>query len=55
MELSAEAYTAWQDEAQRKRLLMDQLPQVRYIARRIHEHLRGTSLLKTWCMLAWWA
>src|SRR5438132_229076 len=39
MELSAEAYTAWQDEAQRERLLMDQLPQVRYIARRIHEHL----------------
>src|SRR5204862_7617724 len=39
MELSAEAYTAWQDKAQRERLLMDQLPQVRYIARRIHEHL----------------
>ena len=39
MELSVEAYTAWQDEAQRERLLMDQLPQVRYIARRIHEHL----------------
>jgi RNA polymerase sigma factor for flagellar operon FliA len=39
MELSAEAYTAWQDEGQRERLLMDQLPQVRYIARRIHEHL----------------
>ena len=38
MELSVEAYTAWQDEAQRERLLMDQLPQVRYIARRIHEH-----------------
>ena len=36
MELSAEAYTAWQDEGQRERLLMDQLPQVRYIARRIH-------------------
>src|SRR5882724_13567028 len=39
MELSAEAYTAWQDEAQRERLLMDQLPQVRYLARRIHERL----------------
>src|SRR5437899_767117 len=39
MELSPEAYTAWQDEGQRERLLMDQLPQVRYIARRIHEHL----------------
>ena len=39
MELSAQAYTEWQDEAQRERLLMDQLPQVRYIARRIHEHL----------------
>src|SRR3989454_11904790 len=39
MELSAQAYTAWQDEAQRERLLMLQLPQVRYIARRIHERL----------------
>jgi len=33
------AYTAWQDEQERERLLMEQLPQVRYIARRIHERL----------------
>jgi RNA polymerase sigma factor for flagellar operon FliA len=33
------AYAAWQDEAERERLLMEQLPQVRYIARRIHERL----------------
>ena len=34
-----EAYTAWQDEEERQRLLTEQLPQVRYIARRIHERL----------------
>lgn len=33
------AYTAWQDEDERERLLTEQLPQVRYIARRIHERL----------------
>jgi RNA polymerase sigma factor for flagellar operon FliA len=33
------AYAAWQDEEERERLLMEQLPQVRYIARRIHERL----------------
>jgi RNA polymerase sigma factor for flagellar operon FliA len=33
------AYTAWQDEQDRERLLEEQLPQVRYIARRIHERL----------------
>jgi RNA polymerase sigma factor for flagellar operon FliA len=36
---SKQAYTAWQDEGERERLLMEQLPQVRYIARRIHERL----------------
>jgi len=36
---SQTAYTAWQDEAERERLLLEQLPQVRYIARRIHERL----------------
>ena len=36
---SKPAYTAWQDEEERERLLMLQLPQVRYIARRIHERL----------------
>ena len=36
---SKQAYTAWQDEEERQRLLTEQLPQVRYIARRIHERL----------------
>ncbi len=34
-----QAYTAWQDEEERQRLLTEQLPQVRYIARRVHERL----------------
>src|SRR5499425_2566979 len=38
-EASKRAYTSWQDEQERERLLMEQLPQVRYIARRIHERL----------------
>jgi len=38
-EAGKQAYTSWQDEADRERLLMEQLPQVRYIARRIHERL----------------
>ena len=38
-EASKRAYTVWQDDAERERLLMEQLPQVRYIARRIHERL----------------
>src|SRR5689334_15830794 len=33
------AYSAANDEAKRERQLMEQLPQVRYIARRIHERL----------------
>jgi len=36
---SKKAYTAYQSEAERDRLLTEQLPQVRYIARRIHERL----------------
>jgi len=39
MREAKQAYTAWQDEQERERLLMEQLPQVRYIARRIHERL----------------
>jgi len=39
MEAPKQAYTAWQDEAEREQLLTEQLPQVRYIARRIHERL----------------
>jgi len=38
-EANKQAYTAWQDEEERERLLLEQLPQVRYIARRIHERL----------------
>jgi RNA polymerase sigma factor FliA len=39
---TAEAYTVWQhqpDADQRERILLEQLPQVRYLARRIHERL----------------
>jgi RNA polymerase sigma factor for flagellar operon FliA len=36
---SKQAYSAWQDEDERQRLLTEQMPQVRYIARRIHERL----------------
>ena|SRR5207249_4579613 len=36
---TAPAYAAWQDPEERERILMEQLPQVRYIARRIHERL----------------
>jgi RNA polymerase sigma factor FliA len=39
MREAKQAYTAWQDEEERERLLLEQLPQVRYIARRIHERL----------------
>src|SRR5271163_3613078 len=35
----AEAYQSVQNDAERERILMEQLPQVRYIARRIHERL----------------
>jgi RNA polymerase sigma factor for flagellar operon FliA len=35
----AEAYQRIQSDAERERVLMEQLPQVRYIARRIHERL----------------
>ena len=34
-----QAYTGVQTDVERERVLMDQLPQVRYIARRIHERL----------------
>ena len=36
---SKQPYPPWQDDEERERLLMEQLPQVRYIARRIHERL----------------
>ena len=39
MQPSKNAYSAWQDEEERQRLLAEQMPQVRYIARRIHERL----------------
>jgi RNA polymerase sigma factor for flagellar operon FliA len=35
----AQAYTTWQDKEERDRILLEQLPQVRYLARRIHERL----------------
>ena len=38
---TAQAYSTWQDQekAERDRILLEQLPQVRYLARRIHERL----------------
>jgi RNA polymerase sigma factor FliA len=36
---TAQAYTGWQDHEERDRILLEQLPQVRYLARRIHERL----------------
>jgi RNA polymerase sigma factor for flagellar operon FliA len=39
MKEAKQAYTVWQDDEEREQLLMEQLPQVRYIARRIHERL----------------
>jgi RNA polymerase sigma factor for flagellar operon FliA len=39
MSAPKQAYTSWQSEEERQRLLTEQLPQVRYIARRIHERL----------------
>jgi RNA polymerase sigma factor for flagellar operon FliA len=36
---TAQAYNSWQDKEERDRILMEQLPQVRYLARRIHERL----------------
>lgn len=38
-EQSKRAMTSSQDDGERERLLVEQLPQVRYIARRIHERL----------------
>jgi RNA polymerase sigma factor for flagellar operon FliA len=36
---TAQAYCSWQDKEERDRILLEQLPQVRYLARRIHERL----------------
>jgi RNA polymerase sigma factor FliA len=36
---SAQACSSWQDKEERDRILLEQLPQVRYLARRIHERL----------------
>ena len=36
---AAQAYSSVESNAERERVLMEQLPQVRYIARRIHERL----------------
>jgi len=40
------AGNAWDDDRERERLLMQQLPQVRYIARRIHDRLPRHVLLE---------
>jgi RNA polymerase sigma factor FliA len=40
------AHTNWEDEDEREQLLTEQLPQVRYIARRIHERLPRHVLLE---------
>ena len=47
------APTHWQDDDERERLLVEQLPQVRYIARRIHERLPRHVLLEEWSMPVW--
>ena len=36
---TARAHSVWQDKEERERILLEQLPQVRYLARRIHERL----------------
>jgi RNA polymerase sigma factor for flagellar operon FliA len=36
---AAQACASWQDKEERDRILLEQLPQVRYLARRIHERL----------------
>jgi RNA polymerase sigma factor for flagellar operon FliA len=36
---AAQAQTGWQDKEERDRILLEQLPQVRYLARRIHDRL----------------
>ncbi len=38
-EATRQAYTSWQNDEEREHLLTEQLPLVRYIARRIHERL----------------
>ncbi|HET7205843.1 MAG TPA: FliA/WhiG family RNA polymerase sigma factor [Terriglobales bacterium] len=39
MKKPGEGYNIWHDEEERERILVQQLPEVRYIARRIHERL----------------
>jgi RNA polymerase sigma factor for flagellar operon FliA len=36
---TAQAYASWKNDEERDRILLEQLPQVRYLARRIHERL----------------
>jgi hypothetical protein len=52
-EASKGAHTSYQDDDERERLLVEQLPQVHYIARRIHERLRAMCCSKTWSMPGW--
>jgi RNA polymerase sigma factor FliA len=46
MNKSKQASSAWQNEGERERLLIEQLPQVRYTARQIHERLPRHVLLE---------
>jgi hypothetical protein len=39
------------DKTQREQVIIEQLPQVRYIARRIHARVPPKYCWKTWCML----
>src|SRR5580704_14487750 len=43
---TAQAYTGWQAKEERDRILLEQLPQVRYLAHRIHERLPRHVLLE---------
>jgi RNA polymerase sigma factor for flagellar operon FliA len=45
-EVSKRENSGGEDEAERERLLVEQLPQVRYIARRIHDRLPRHVLLE---------
>jgi RNA polymerase sigma factor for flagellar operon FliA len=36
---TAQTYSVWRDKEERERILLEQLPQVRYLARRVHERL----------------
>ncbi|HEY1983837.1 MAG TPA: hypothetical protein VGG85_00425 [Terracidiphilus sp.] len=39
---------------EQEKVLLEHLPVVRFLARRIHERLPSTSTSKTWSLPAWW-